>query len=109
MPRPPACASISDVPTGVSFNNPNSAAAFTDNPGSIASPGILTSLPSHEKNIVSTIDTLNLYNSGHWVVTSEDPAKRSGDSILFTNLSFNIYEKSLVESLQKSPKKSSEP
>jgi len=47
MPRPPACASINDVPTGVPCDNPNSAAAFADNPGSIASPGTLTSLPQY--------------------------------------------------------------
>jgi hypothetical protein len=45
IPKPPACASIIDVPTGVPSKRLNSLAAFEDNPEPTGYPGDLMSFP----------------------------------------------------------------
>lgn len=48
LPRPPACASISEVPTGMPSHNPKSAAAVLVNPLPTGSPGLPTFDPAFQ-------------------------------------------------------------
>ena len=60
-PRPPACASIIEVPTGIPFHKPKSLAADLVNPSPTGSPGLLTLSPRKQNhNFIAT--SLCCYN-----------------------------------------------